>query len=128
VINPRIPSQPAQAFVANTGVVNPAAAKTAAANNAAANNAHPIAHYLLLPSYEWGIADWHLEVVRPFIKKHRPTLGFSLAEAAQAARVTVIGGEGCFAPVEIDRLRQAGCQVRQITGDGTIIATQLADA
>ena len=37
-----------------------------------------IAHYLLLPSFEWGIADWHLNITRPFIKRHRPTVGFSL--------------------------------------------------
>ncbi|MDO8971509.1 MAG: hypothetical protein Q7U74_12520, partial [Saprospiraceae bacterium] len=52
---------------------------------------HPIQHYLLLPTFEWGVADWHLEVVRPFIKKHLPTIGFSLTDAAMAQEVTIIG-------------------------------------
>jgi hypothetical protein len=87
---------------------------------------HPIAHYLLLPTYEWGIADWHLEAIRPFIKKHRPAVGFSLDEAACAARVTVIGGPQSFSEEAIEKLVQAGCYVERIAGDGTSIATQLA--
>lgn len=88
---------------------------------------HPIAHYLLLPVYEWGIADWHLEVARPFILKYQPTIGFSLQEAALAQKVTVIGGDKTFTEEEINQLRSSGCVVDQITGDGTSIATQLQE-
>lgn len=88
---------------------------------------HPIAHYLLLPVYEWGVADWHLEVIRPFIKKFHPTVGFSLDEAAYAAQVTVIGNQNTYPDEDLDRLREAGCQVERIGGDGTNIATQLAE-
>ena len=83
-------------------------------------------HYLLLPSYDWGIADWHLEVSRAFIKKHQPTIGFSLDEAQRADQVTVLGGEDHFSEGEISRLRNQGCQVRRIDGDGTKIASLLA--
>jgi hypothetical protein len=84
-------------------------------------------HYLLLPSYEWGVADWHLDVVRGFIKKNQPTVGFSLAEASLASRVTVIGGPDLFAEDDLETLRINGSFVERIEGDGTSIATQLAE-
>ncbi|MBN2499905.1 MAG: hypothetical protein JXB38_04000 [Anaerolineales bacterium] len=87
-----------------------------------------IDHYLLLPTYEWGVADWHLEVIQPFVKKYCPTIGFSVEEAANAARVTVVGGEQSFPEDVIRILEQAGCQIEQISGDGTSIATKLASA
>lgn len=100
------------------------------ASNKAANplplSGQPIPHYLLLPRYEWGIAEWHLEVIRPFVIKYQPTIGFSLDEASHAKRVTVIGGQGSFPDDELDRLRSSGCEVERISGDGTSIATTLA--
>ncbi len=89
-------------------------------------NKHPIKHYLLLPKYDWGIADHHLEAVRPFVKKHTPTIGFSTEEAFHAARVTVIGGPEMFPDETLSRLRSSGCVVERVNGDGTSIATQLA--
>lgn len=86
----------------------------------------PIQHYLLLPTYEWGISDWHLEVIRPFVKKYQPTIGFSLKEAVLASRVTVVGSSQTFPEDILDRLRAAGCAVERISGDGTTIATELA--
>jgi hypothetical protein len=83
-------------------------------------------HYLLLPSFEWGVADWHLNITRPFIKRHRPTVGFSLEEALQAQQVTVVGGEEHFSDEQLTYLRNQGCLVRRIEGDGTKIASQLA--
>lgn len=88
---------------------------------------HPISHYLLLPSFDWGVSDWHLTVARPFIKKYLPTVGFSQAEAAWASRITVIGSAQDFPEAVLDTLRAAGCQVEQISGDGMSIATELAD-
>lgn len=85
-----------------------------------------IRHYLLLPTYEWGVADWHLEVIRPFIKKHQVTVGFSLDEAAHAARVTVVGGAQSFSEEKLELLRDAGCTVERVSGDGTSIASTLA--
>ncbi len=97
------------------------------ANNMNELRVHPISHYLLLPVYEWGVADWHLDIIRPFIKKHQATVGYSLEEAAYAARVTVIGNQHSFPDENLEALRQAGCQVERISGDGTSIATQLAE-
>jgi hypothetical protein len=88
--------------------------------------ARPIRHYLLLPLYEWGVADWHLDVIRPFVKKYRPTVGFSLQEARFARKVTVVGGSEAFSEEKLESLRAAGCSIERIQGDGTSIATQLA--
>jgi hypothetical protein len=85
-----------------------------------------ISHYLLLPSFEWGVADWHLNITRSFIKRHRPTVGFSLDEAFQAQQVTVVGGVEHFSEKDLARLRNQGCLVRRIEGDGTKIASELA--
>ncbi|MFO7943020.1 MAG: hypothetical protein R6U51_01765 [Anaerolineales bacterium] len=91
-----------------------------------ARGGYRIDHYLLLPTYEWGVADWHLEVIRGFIKKHQPTVGFSLREAAHAKRVTILGGEEHFNEDDLSQLRNQGSVVRRIKGDGTKVAAQLA--
>ncbi len=91
------------------------------------NEDHPIEHYLLLPSYEWGVADWHLDVIRPYVKKYRPTIGFSLEQASLAEKVTVIGNTQSFSDEQLEVLRSSGCQVERISGDGTSIATQLQE-
>lgn len=83
-------------------------------------------HYLLLPTYNGTVTDWHLEVIRGFVKRRQPTVGFSLSEAARAKTVTVLGGEETFSPDELSGLREKGCVVRRITGDGTEIAAQLS--
>ncbi len=85
-----------------------------------------ISHYLLLPTYEWGIADFHLDIIRPFIKKNQPTIGFSIDEARQARLVTVVGGTRSFPEDELNELRAAGCVVEYIEGHGTNIASKLA--
>ncbi len=98
-----------------------------AAAKADVQTSQKIAHYLLLPLYEWGVADWHLEVIKPFVLKHHPTIGFSLEEASLAKQVTVIGGEKNFPEEKLNELRALGIQVERISGDGTTIATQLAE-
>jgi hypothetical protein len=87
----------------------------------------PIPHYLILPAFEWGIADWHLNAARPFIRKYRPMIGFSLNYAFLAERVTVVGDDEQFPETALEQLRNAGCRVERISGDGTSIATQLAE-
>ncbi len=88
---------------------------------------HPIKHYVLLPTYEWGIAEWHLEVIQPFIKKHKATIGFSIEEAKLAAKVTIIGNPQSFPEEKLQDIRSAGSFVERISGDGTSIATQLSE-
>lgn len=86
-----------------------------------------IDHYLLLPGHEWGVSDWYLEVTRPFIKKYRPTIGFSVDEAMHARQVTVVGNVPGFTREAFDQLKNIGCKVEWIDGDGMTIATQLAE-
>lgn len=96
-------------------------------NQMTVEHTHPIKHYVLLPTYEWGIADWHLEVVQPFIKKHKATIGFSIEEAKLAAKVTIIGNPQSFSEEKLQDIRSAGSFVERISGDGTSIATQLSE-
>lgn len=91
------------------------------------NHNHLIAHYVLLPSYEWGVSEWHLEIIQPFIKKYRPTVGYSIEEASLASHVTVIGNPYTFTEESLEELRQNGCTVDRISGDGISIATQIAE-
>ena len=83
--------------------------------------------FLLLPSYGWGISDWHWNVIRPFIDKHKPVIGFSYKEAFIADRVYAIGDEDVIPEEQLNYLRQSGCYVERICGDGTSIATLLAE-
>ena len=84
---------------------------------------HTINHYVLLPLYAWGAADWDLELIHPLMQKSHPTIGFSLAEARMAERVTVVGGEGAISNDALEMLRDSGCIVERIQADGTLIAT-----
>ncbi len=64
----------------------------------------PIQHYLLLPSYDWGISGWHFELIRPFVQKYLPTIGFSILEASQASKVTILGNLTGFPANTLDTL------------------------
>lgn len=87
--------------------------------------AHPISHYVLLPRYEWGADDWHLDQMRTFLRQHSATAGFSVEEAVMARRVTVIGGVQAFPQETIGRLKMAGCQVERLAPDGTVLPETL---
>jgi hypothetical protein len=82
-----------------------------------------IDHYVLLPLYAWGVADWDLSLIQPLLQHAHPTIGFSLAEARLARRVTVVGGPGAISAEALAMLRAAGCQVERLMEDGTLVAT-----
>ena len=86
----------------------------------------PIHHYLLLPSYAWGISGWHFELIRPFVQKYLPTIGFSVLEATHASRVTILGNLTCFPTDTLDTLINSGCVVEHIEGDGTELALKIS--
>ncbi|MBX3046452.1 MAG: hypothetical protein KF698_05605 [Anaerolineales bacterium] len=71
--------------------------------------AHSIRHYLLLPD-----ASWPLQQAAGFIAQYQPTIGFSLAEAMLAQRVTLAGGLEAFSDTTLRELIQAGCQVENL--------------
>jgi hypothetical protein len=82
-----------------------------------------IDHYVLLPLYAWGAADWDLAAIQPLLQEGHPTIGFSLAEARLAARVTLVGGEGAVSAGALAMLQSAGCRVERLLEDGTLVAT-----
>jgi hypothetical protein len=110
-------------WVADNAMNLPMTSKSLSAKLAYLNGARPIAHYLLLPSLEWGANGRQLESIRPFINKYQPTIGFSPVEASHAKKVTVIGGDTSAHDPIIDGLLAAGCIVEQISADGMNIAT-----
>ncbi len=113
-------------WVVNRGAGQSELPKSKSIPSMAYSNTRPIAHYLLLPTFEWGPADWHLDAIRPFINKYQPTIGFSPVEASHARKVTVVGGATAVPEEIIDGLLAAGCIVEQISGDGMNIASNLA--
>ena len=83
---------------------------------------HPIDHYLLLPLYAWGVADWDLDSIRPLIQKFHPTVGFSIHEACLASRVTIVGSQQLVSPETLEMLQSAGCSVERLDENGTLLA------
>ncbi len=81
-----------------------------------------IHHYLLLPNYGWGVAEWDLDSVRPFIQQEKPAIGFSPSEAKHAKIVTVFEPKKGYWDKHISDLCLAGCDVQRLCVDGTIIA------
>ena len=73
------------------------------------------------------MAEYLLSAARPFIRKYRPTIGFSLVEAGLAQKVTVLGSQAVIPEEQLDLLRQKGIEVQRINGDGMSIATFLAE-
>lgn len=76
--------------------------------------AKPIQHYLLLPSTPGASLDPSWPQVADFIARHRPAVGFSLEEAAHAARVTLAAADDARALEIEDQLRAAGCAVERL--------------
>ncbi len=80
-------------------------------------------YYVLLPSYGGQVSDFYLDWIRPLIKKHKPTIGFSIHEAQLARRVTVVGEPSAHPEESIRLLRDSGCIVDRIAEGGTDIAS-----
>lgn len=77
--------------------------------------ARPLRHYLLLPTFEWGVSEWHWAAALDVVRAHQPTVGFSADEAGLAAKVTILGNEqGISTEVEA-QLRGRGCEVERVS-------------
>ena len=85
-----------------------------------------IEQYLLLPVYEWGVSDWHLEIIKPYVHKHKATIGFSPEEAKYAKLVILVGDTGVIGCDIETMLKDYQCEVIRITGDDKEIASQLS--
>jgi hypothetical protein len=94
---------------------NKASMQTKSLKFEARPNGKALRHYLLLPTFEWGVSEWHWEMALDYVRQHRPVCGFSPEEAQQAQRVTIFGNEqGIDRQVE-ETLRRAGCDVERVT-------------
>lgn len=71
-------------------------------------------HYLLLPTFEWGVSEWHWQAALNYVKAHRPACGFSPDEARQAQLVTIFGNEQGVSKEIENALKQAGCRVERL--------------
>jgi hypothetical protein len=91
-------------------------------------NPHPIAHYLLLTEEVWEKMVKSSLILRNFMQKYQPTIGFSLSEAALAHRVTIFGSSQEIPEAVVDQLTKAGCLVERIQEDGTVIASKSSEA
>lgn len=78
------------------------------------NQPKQLEHYLLLPTYRWGSAHWHWELIGDFVRKFQPAVGFSLQEAAIARQVTILGDTQGISEYAEAQLRLAGCEVDRI--------------
>lgn len=73
-------------------------------------------HYVLCPTWEWGVSEWYWRMLIEYIKVFKPVCGFDPAEASLAQYVTIIGKPpGVSRSVEED-LRSQGCRVERIAG------------
>ena len=91
-------------------------------NGNSKNGSGKISHYILLPLYSWGVADWDLDLILPYVQEHHPTIGFSLSAACLASHVTLVGGQNTFSEESVNLLRDAGCSVDRMGEDGIIFA------
>lgn len=80
------------------------------------NGHKPIYHYVLLPTFEWGVSDWHWSAALDYVRKFQPACGFSVAEAQAAKFVTIVGNEQGISAAAEDALRAAGCAVERVQG------------
>jgi hypothetical protein len=84
-------------------------------------NGKKITHFLLLPPpAEAGQTRAVFALAVAYLSRVGATAGFSLAEAAQSAQVTLIGDT--ISPEAEAQLRLAGCQVTRLPGDAYALA------
>jgi len=100
---------------------------TAKSFSPGASESHPLSHYLLLPHADAGLLAWQWDAIHPYVRKYAPTIGFSVLEAALAVHVTVLGSEDEFPEEILNQLRANGTWVERISGNGTDVATSLAE-
>jgi N-acetyl-anhydromuramyl-L-alanine amidase AmpD len=78
----------------------------------------PLQHYLLFwqRPYPGPFAEADLRNAMPYIRRFRPTLGFSVEDAMNAEFVTIVGGDAGISGEDEVRLRQSGSQVERLAG------------
>jgi hypothetical protein len=74
-----------------------------------------IRHYLLLPPEPGALTVHTWESVRNYLLAFQPACGFSIEEASQAEKVTILGDNA--STVTALRLRDSGCRVEYLAAD-----------
>ncbi len=87
-------------------------------------SARPLTHYVLLGPEGAPGERTNYFLAAPYIAHFQLAFGYSLTEAQQAARVTIIGNG--YGLAEEAALRAAGCQVERIDGDADTVRQTLA--
>jgi len=73
-------------------------------------------HYFLIPPEAEELAQGAWQTIQDYLRTYRPTCGYSIEEAMQAERVTVLGDEP---PMDlVERLQTAGCLVEPLRSVG----------
>ena len=77
-------------------------------------NNFTISRYLFFPSLEWFLQNGQQEDIQEYIKRYKPTIGFSIKEAAHAEVVTIAGISESIPDAAIQILRESGCYVNRL--------------
>jgi hypothetical protein len=86
----------------------------------------PFAHYVLFGAADQPATQVHLLLAQDFLLAFAPAFGFSVDEAALAARVTLVGDTAAISDDAATRLAAAGAQVQRIAGTIDEMAAALA--
>lgn len=76
----------------------------------------PMYHYLLFGSWEDAVAEKEWASAERYLKRFRPSCGFSVEDAMQAEYVTIVGDSLSVSPQVERMIRAAGCKVERVAG------------
>ncbi|MFQ5945183.1 MAG: hypothetical protein ACE5NC_02935 [Anaerolineae bacterium] len=76
-----------------------------------------IQHYVLFPTWDFGVSDWYWRMATKYVRAFRPACGFQPDEAGLARYVTIIGDERGVSAATEEELVARGCRVERIAGD-----------
>ncbi|MBN1536221.1 MAG: hypothetical protein JW908_05775 [Anaerolineales bacterium] len=90
----------------------------------ASSDASPVslAHYVLIPECHENLLAYYLDILRPYLVKHKPVIGFSIDEALLAQKITIVGDIQQYPANALEKILGSGCEVEQIFRDGTDVA------
>jgi len=80
-------------------------------------------HVLLLPPLPKAQLNQELAQIQPYLLQKQPKIVFSIAEALQAERVTLLSHLDFFSAEELNRLENQHCEIELISQSGTKIVT-----
>lgn len=83
-------------------------------------------HYILISNSLLNDEPWMRQVALPFAKRKHARLGSSPEQALRARRVTILGNEKWLDETLFNLLRERGCTIEEVYGDGIFLATKLA--